>query len=278
MSHSDDPVDERAGAPDRDTAASARPSPPKPKTPADWRDVLRKEEPPEEYAELPWRKRRRAKRSWRSARRDARARWIAQERRKTPTSLAVPALAIMAAAAVLTASWLWPDEDHTPGKPRPKPTITAPDDATRRPSTSPTPSASPSAASGPESLAKAFAAAYTARRPLQDGSHKASVDRAAPYASEALIANLKGHQDRDFNKLVASQAEQATPTKIVVSGPTGKDRPAADTSIRRWLATTITLDVEATDSYTYTRTLTLEISRSDTSGPWMVTRVLGVEE
>jgi hypothetical protein len=146
-------------------------------------------------------------------------------------------------------------------------------------SAAPTPSASaPAVADNPQAVAKAFVTAYTTRRPLQDGSHTASVERAAPYASTPLVENLNKHDDRDFNQLVAAQATSATPTQVDIGQPSQKQRPAPDTSVRVYLQADVTLDVKGTDPYTYTRHLTLEVARADSASAWMVTRVLGLQE
>ncbi|MFD7620059.1 hypothetical protein [Streptomyces sp. NPDC059802] len=249
---------------------------PVPQTPAEWRELLRREELPPEITELRGRKRRKAKRRWHSARRDERAEWIREERKKTPTPAVVPVIALVVAAAVAGAAWLWPHEGGDGAKPKASPTVVAPEEPA---STSPTPAASaPAVADKPEAVAKAFATAYTARRPVQDGSHKAAVERAAPYASAPLVQNLKAHDDRDFNELVAAQATEAKPTKVDIGQPSAKDRPAPDTSVRVYLQADVELTVTATEPYSYTRHLTIEVARADAASHWMVTRVLGLKE
>ncbi|KOU50146.1 hypothetical protein, partial [Streptomyces sp. WM6378] len=247
---------------------------PVPQSAAEWRELLRKEELPPEIGELRGRKRRKAKRHWRSARRDERTQWIRQERKKTPTPIVVPVIALILAAAVTGAALLWPDHHSTPPEAKTSPTVQAP---AAPDSPSPTPSAStPTVADTPEAIATAFVTAYTTRRPLQDGSHRAAVERAAPYASTPLVENLEQHDDRDFNELVAAQATEATPTKVSIGQPTS-NRPAPDTSVRVYLQADVTLDVKATDPYTYTRHLTIEVARADAVSRWMVTRVLGLK-
>ncbi|MET9779408.1 hypothetical protein ABZ023_35110 [Streptomyces sp. NPDC006367] len=274
MTHENDPR-----SPDADSAPSRRkPSrAPVPQTAAEWRELLAREELPPEIDELRGRRRRKAKRRWRSAHRDARTEWIREKRKKTPTPTAIPVIALIVAAAVAGAAWLWPDQrDADTAKPQTTPTVDALQAA---PSTSPTPTASaPAVADNPTAVAKAFVTAYTTRRPLQDGSHKAAVERAAPYASTPLVQNLERHDDRDFNQLVAAQATEATPTKVDIGQPSAKDRPAPDTSVRVYLQADVTLDVKATDPYSYTRHLTIEVARADAASRWMVTRVLGLKE
>ncbi|MFE7485084.1 hypothetical protein [Streptomyces sp. NPDC057552] len=274
MTHENDSL-----SPDTDSRSSRRKPgrAPVPQTAAEWRELLAREELPPEIDELRGRGRRKAKRRWRSARRDARTEWIREERRKTPTSTAIPVIALIVAAAVAGASWLWPDHsDAGTAKPQTTPTVEAPE---AQPSTSPTPTVSaPAVADNPTAVAKAFVTAYTTRRPLEDGSHKQAVQRAAPYASTPLVENLERHDDRDFNQLVAAQATEATPTKVGIGPPGGKDRPAPDTSVRVYLQADVTLDVKATDPYSYTRHLTIEVARADASSRWMVTRVLGLKE
>ncbi|MCX4826568.1 hypothetical protein OG883_43810 [Streptomyces sp. NBC_01142] len=274
MTHEKDPR-----TPDTDSATSRRKSgrAPVPQSAAEWRELLAREELPPEIDELRGRKRRKAKRRWRSARRDERTEWIREERKKTPTPAVIPVIALIVAAAVAGAAWLWPDHHGADtAKPKATPTVVAPEAPS---SASPTPTASaPTVADNPEAVARAFVTAYTERRPVQDGSHKAAVQRAAPYASTPLVENLTKHDDRDFNQLVAAQATEAKPTKVDVGRPSAKDRPAPDTSVRVYLQADVTLDVKATDPYSYTRHLTIEVARADAASRWMVTRVLGLEE
>ncbi|WP_107064015.1 hypothetical protein [Streptomyces mutabilis] len=272
MTHENDPRSPDAGPSRRRTGRV-----PVPQTAAEWRELLAREELPPEVDELRGRRRRKAKRRWRSARRDARTEWIRDERKKVPTPTVIPVIALLVAAAVAAAAWLWPDHNGAgTTKPTTTPTVEAPEAA---PSTSPTPTESaPAATNNPTAVAKAFVTAYTTRRPLQDGSHKAAVQRAAPYASTPLVENLERHDDRDFNELVAAQATEAMPTKVDIGQPSVKDRPAPDTSVRVYLQADVTLDVKATDPYSYTRHLTIEVARADAASRWMVTRVLGLEE
>ncbi|WP_432156095.1 hypothetical protein [Streptomyces sp. bgisy153] len=270
MNHDTDPADEAAPTPKKNRA-------PVPQTVADWREALRKEELPPELDELPRRQRRRARKHWRSARRDARTEWIRTQCKKTPTPLAVPILALILAGAVAGAAWLMPN--HHSAKPQAKNTATptaqapAPTDSTT--ADAPSPSSTPTT---PDAVAKAFVTAYTTRWPLKDQSHDTAVDRAAPYASTPLVENLKKHDDKDFNQLVAAQATQAKPVKVTIGEPTDKQRPAVDTSIRVWRQADVTIAVTGTDDYTYTRHLTVEVTRADAASPWMVTRVLGIQE
>ncbi|MFE0373563.1 hypothetical protein [Streptomyces tendae] len=264
---------------DNDSAASREKSgrAPVPQSAAEWRELLREEELPPEIDELRGRKRRKAKRRWHSARRDERTEWIREERKKTPTPTVIPVIALILAAAVAGAAWLWPDRHGADtAKPKATPTVEAPEEQA---SASPTPTASaPLVADEPEAVANAFVTAYTLRRPVEDGSHKAAVERAAPYASTPLVENLKKHDDRDFNELVAAQATEAKPTKVDIGQPSAKDRPAPDTSVRVYLQADVSLDVKATESYRYTRHLTIEVARADAASRWMVTRVLGLKE
>ncbi|MFG2210570.1 hypothetical protein [Streptomyces sp. NPDC048638] len=274
MTHEENPS--RPSASESATPGRKSGPAPVPQTAAEWRELLAREELPPEITELRGRKRRKAKRRWRSARRDERTEWIREERKKTPTPAVVPVIALVVAAAVAGAAWLWPDHDGDNSKAKATPTVQAP----AAPETStPTPTASAAAvADNPQAVAKAFVTAYATRHPLKDGSHKAAVERAAPYASAPLVQNLKKHDDRDFNQLVAAQATDATPSKIAIGQPSTKDRPAPDTSVRVYLQADVDLTVKATDPYDYTRHLTIEVARADAASHWMVTRVLGLEE
>ncbi|MGW1002242.1 hypothetical protein [Streptomyces sp. NPDC002520] len=261
-------------------SASSRPTSRRrqvPQSAAEWREALRAEELPPELAQLPRRKRRKARRRWREARRDDLADWIREERRRTPTPVVIPIVALVVSAVVAAAAWLWPDRgDSHQAAPKATPTVEAPQAPDP---TTPAPTASaPTVADSPTAVARAFITAYTERRPVEDGSHKASVERAAPYASTPLVENLEKHDDADFNQLVAAQATEAKPTHVAIGQPSAKQRPAPDTSIRVYLQADVTLAVKGTDSYTYTRHLTLEVARADLASPWMVTRVLGLKE
>lgn len=270
MHHDTDPPDERASA--NKTRA------PVPQNAAEWREALRRDDLPSELSDLPRRQRRRARNHWRSARRDARTEWIRTERRTTPTPLTVPILALIVAVLVAGAAWLMPD--HHSGTPHAAPT-TAP--ATQEPApasdtpTTPSPSPTP-ATTTPDQVAKGFVTAYTTRYPRKDQTHDAAVERAAPYASTPLVTNLKAHDDRDFNQLVAAQAVSAMPDQVTIGEPGPGHRPAPDTSVRVWRQADVTVTVQGTDDYTYSRHLTLEITRADAASPWMVTRVLGIQE
>ncbi|MFJ3182431.1 hypothetical protein ACIPJN_29145 [Streptomyces sp. NPDC086796] len=270
MPHETDPADEQASA--KKTRA------PVPQTAAEWREALRQEELPPELAELPRRQRRKARKHWRSARRDARTEWIRAERRKTPTPLVVPILALIIAGVVAGAAWLMPDHDRATPQAGRTDTPAAQASAPAGPATDETsPSPAPTFTT-PDEVAKAFVTAYTTRFPLKDQTHDAAVDRAAPYASTPLVANLKKHDDKDFNQLVAAQAVSAKPTEVSVGQPDEKQRPAVDTSIRVWRQADVTVAVTGSDNYTYTRHLTVEVTRADAASPWTVTRVLGIQE
>ncbi|MFJ4700547.1 hypothetical protein ACIP5N_21790 [Streptomyces sp. NPDC088768] len=273
MTHDDASLrpDPDSTPPDRKTSRA-----PVPQTAAEWRELLAREELPPEIDELRGRSRRKAKRRWRSARRDARTEWIREERKKPPTTTSIPVIALLLAAIIAGAAWLLPDHTNASTPTAKPPTTQAPE---ALPSTSPTPTAStPAVADTPNAVAAAFVTAYTTRRPLQDGSHKAAVERAAPYASSPLAQNLERHEDRDFNQLVAAQATEAIPAKVDIGRPSAKDRPAPDTSVRVYLQADVTLDVKATAPYSYTRHLTIEVARADAASRWMVTRVLGLKE
>ncbi|MEV1040456.1 hypothetical protein AB0J01_27960 [Streptomyces sp. NPDC050204] len=250
----------------------------KPATSAQWRQFLREDRPPEELMALPYLRRRRALRAWRTARRNERADWVRAERRKVPTPLTVPVVALLVAAAIGAATWLGNDNDDAPRSGAPASPTAEPAPRTSSPAPDPVPSRTVARPRTPEALARAFVIAYTTRIPLQDGSHKAAVQRGAPYASTALIRNLNRHDDLDWNQLIAAQATEAKPTKVTISRPADKEQPAPDTSVRVYRQAVARISVKGTDNYTYTRRLTIEISRADVSLPWTVTRVLGIQE
>ncbi|MFJ1662245.1 hypothetical protein [Streptomyces anthocyanicus] len=276
MNH--EPLEPTTPSPDRDSRASSRRSSgaDAPSTSTEWRDLLRRQELPDELAGLPRRKRRRAAKRWRSARRDEREQAVKRAQKKPPVTLAVPVVALLLALAVGIGALVWPDDDG-PSKAKHQPSPTAPAPASSV--SPPAPTTAPTAQFiNPDQVAEKFITAYTTRLPYQDGSHEAAVKRAAPYASSPLVANLKRHGDKDFDRLVAAQAVEARPTKTEIGQPTGSQRPAPDTSVRIYRQATVTVAVKGTDPYSYTRRLTVEVSRADLNSPWMVTRVLGIEE
>ncbi|EGX58471.1 MULTISPECIES: hypothetical protein [Streptomyces] len=268
---------------DHDELHNPTPTPkknaPPSRTPEGWREFLRADELPDEIADLPFRQRRRVRRAWRSARRDARARWVKAERRKVPTPLSVPIILLVVAGLVAGASWLNSHDDRDTVQTKPPATYSA-TPAPQEDTPSPAASASRTVRrpGTPDGIAKAFVLAYTTRMPLQDGTHSAAVERAAPYASTALADNLNKHDDIDWNKLVAAQATSATPTQVSINPPASKKEFAPDTPVRVYRDATAHIEVKGTDNYTYTRHLTLEVSRADVGQPWMVTRVVGLEE
>ncbi|MEU6331572.1 hypothetical protein ABZ851_30475 [Streptomyces sp. NPDC047049] len=270
-----------------DHARDQNPSTPEPtdtspaRTAEQWRELLRNQELPESLAELPLLRRRRARKAWKSARRDARAEWVKRERRNVPTPVTVPIIALLLAGLVAAGSWLWPEEDHDPAPAKPHSTPTAapaPPAADTDPAPTPTSSATSKRPVSPDGIAKSFVTAYSTRSPEREDSHVAAVDRAAPYASRALVSNLGRHEDRDWNKLIATQALTATPSKVTISAPSATQQLPPDTSVRIYRQATVRLDVKGTDDYSYTRHLTVEVSRADVGQQWQVTRVLGIQE
>ncbi|MDJ0346713.1 hypothetical protein QMK19_34620 [Streptomyces sp. H10-C2] len=265
--------------PDASSPADGGTPPKQPATSAQWRQLLRDDDLPEQLAELPYFQRRRARRAWRSARRDARNARVRAQRKNVPTPVTVPLIALLVAALITAGSWLWRDADHTTTHSA----ATAPPAAPVNPVTGTTPPA-PAASSpaplpdAPDDVAKAFVTAYTTRIPPKDGSHQAAVKRAAPYASAALVANLNRHDDLDWNLLIAAQGLEAKPTAVTISRPSPKDQPSADTSVRVYRQATARIAVTGTEAYAYTRHLVVEVSRADVGQRWMVTRVLGLEE
>ena len=257
------------------------PPTPEPGTSEHWRELLRRDEQPDEIAELPLRQRRRARKHWRSARRDERAQWIRAQRANPPTGLHIPAVAILLAAVIGLSTWLWP-QHHGNARPQaqqPSPVATQAQPAGQPSAGTPTAAASASpdtAAMSPQQIAVAFMTGYCTRIPLQDASQAGAVARAAPYASSALVDNLTHFDDHDFDVLVSRQVSEAHPGDVTAIAPTEEQRPGPDTQLRVYLQATTTVSATATVSYTYQRSLTLEISRADVGDPWMVTRIIGL--
>lgn len=254
-------------------------TPTTPSTAEQWRQFLR-EQPPEEIGELPFRKRRRARRAWRTARRAERAETIRRERRQVPTPLYVPVIALLVAAAVGTAALVQSDDKPAKAQAKPDRTVAPAAPGPQTPSSAASPEVSQDVPrpTDPEELAKAFMSAYAKRSPAFEETHVQAVRRAAPYASTSLVDNLTKHRDKDWDHLIAAQANYATPTRVTVSVPKAKDAPGVDTSLRIYRSATARIKVRGTDNYSYTRHLVLEVARHDVGGLWQVTRVFGLGE
>ncbi|MGW3377413.1 hypothetical protein [Streptomyces hydrogenans] len=252
------------------------------RTPEEWRELLKATyDYPEETDDGSRRQRRRARKAWRKTERARTTAWIAQERRREPTTAraAFVVVAALLAVGVLTRvgpDWLSTRADPPKATAQPNPTAAPSGDDKPPAPTSTSPTAAPSSADAvdltdPNAVAEQFIRHYLTRNPPEDGDHRASVRRAAPWATPALSENLAAHEDRAFAVLV-SRGGVATVRKVTI-GPTPQGLPA-DTPLRVWRAVTATVDVAGYTNYTDTVSLKAEIT--DTGRGWRVARLLGL--
>ncbi|MFD4535578.1 hypothetical protein ACFWNL_35900 [Kitasatospora sp. NPDC058397] len=253
------------------------------RTPQEWREYLHAElHLPEETRQGNRRQRKAARQAHREAsRRDTRE-WIRSERQRDPVN---PAGALLIVGLLLIlgigARLWWPDwngSSHPTAAPTASATATSTGNAlppsTAQPSTaSATPTAEPlKDRTKPDPVIKEALRLYLTRDPIADRTHKPSVDRAGPYMTPALIANLQGHSDPTFDKLV-SQSATATVTDVAL-GPADTTLPP-DTPLRVWRKATITVRTDGYTTETQTTVLTVEATLLD-GDQWFVSAVLGV--
>ncbi|MFF2548374.1 hypothetical protein ACFVUY_38255 [Kitasatospora sp. NPDC058063] len=248
-------------------------------TPQEWREILsRPFDLPEEARTGTRRQRRAARAEHRHASKQQTRAWIEEQRRRDPVS---PAGAILAVLLILGigvgARLLWPSGGHqaagpapaasaaptvAPGGLPPVPTTTAPD--TPEPTHDRT---------NPEAVAQEAVRLYLTRDSVKDQDHKASVERAAPYLTPALVANLEGHTDPGFVKLVSQGAASAKVTAVTLA-PADPGLPP-DTPLRIWRKVTATITVTGYDTTTQTTVLQAEVTQTD-DGQWRVSALLGL--
>ncbi|MEW1616246.1 MULTISPECIES: hypothetical protein [unclassified Streptomyces] len=251
-------------------------------TPEEWREILASYSYPEEVKKTKGRRgRREAKREHREDVRRRTKEWVREERRRDPIR---PAGALVIVLVILGlgvgARFLWPSllgeshkGDHVTATASPTPG--AQDEAPAATPSSPSASPSSSAAvdlSKPDHVAEEAVRIYLTRNPPKDQDHTASVLRAEPYMTAALVENLAGHTDPGWSKLV-SRGGVATVSTVKVE-PAGNDLPV-DTPVRVWRKTTAKVDVEGYEDYSETTVLQVELTNGDGDG-WRVSRILGL--
>ncbi|MGW6865903.1 hypothetical protein [Streptomyces sp. NPDC054901] len=146
--------------------------------------------------------------------------------------------------------------------------------AASSPAAAPAPPAPPPSVppdTGPDDVAVAWVRAYLTRDPLADGTHRASVRRAAPWATEDLTGNLTELVPPGWGRQISRG--EATRAGTVAARPAGPDLPP-DNQAQVWRTVAATLTVTGYETTHRTDTLHVEITRT-TSG-WRVSRVLGV--
>ncbi|WP_331720124.1 hypothetical protein OG762_51750 (plasmid) [Streptomyces sp. NBC_01136] len=228
------------------------------------------------------RNRRTAKREHREEVRRNTKEWVREQRRRDPIR---PAAALIVVAAVLAIGagtrYLWPGllggNDHQDAKPAATatPTPGVQDDAPATSSSTPSATPSSSAAvdlSDPDHVAQEALRLYLTRNPPQDGDHSASVLRAAPYMTPALVENLASQDDPSWEKLV-SRGGVAT-VSTVKAGPADSKLPA-NTPIRVWRKVTAKVDVKGYTDYSENTVVQAELTNGDGKG-WHVSRIVGL--
>ncbi|SDL42394.1 hypothetical protein [Streptomyces indicus] len=253
-------------------------------TPEEWREILASFSYPEEVKKTEGRRgRREAKREHREDVRRRTKEYVREERRRDPLR---PAGALIIVLVILGlgvgARFLWPSllgEGHkgdrvtTTASPTPGGAQEDEEPAATPSSSSPSPSASAAVdLSKPDHVAEEAVRIYLTRNPPKDGDHTASVLRAEPYMTAALVENLAGHTDPGWAKLV-SRGGVATVRTVKVE-PAGTDLPV-DTPVRVWRKTTAKVDVEGYEDYSETTVLQVELTNGDGDG-WRVSRILGL--
>lgn len=253
------------------------------RTPEEWRDLLAGFRYPEETKQGHRRVRRQARRDHRDTARRQTKEWVREQRRRDPLR---PAGALIIVLVILGlgvgARFLWPGmlgQRHHPGAPAVATATANPTGQTYQPNTAPpTPSSSPSSSptpaadlSNPDHVARDAIQLYLTRNPPEDGDHTASVLRAAPYLTPALVENLTSNDDPAWNRLV-SRGGVSTVHTVTVS-PAGTGLPA-DTPIRVWRKVTAKVDVEGYTHYSEETILHVEVT--NTGDGWQVSRILGL--
>ncbi|MFF7726024.1 hypothetical protein [Streptomyces sp. NPDC008001] len=252
---------------------------------SEWRELLKAEyDYPEEIEKSGKRRvRRKARKAYRQEQREEYKRRLAEERRREPITAggAILVMVVILAIGAAAAHW-WPDRTGAPATVGhagdTARTATAQDGGpTSAPPVPQAPQPSPSAKadrSKPEKSAEGWARAYLTRNPPVDKTHTASVDRAAPWMTDALVTNLKQFDDKAWAELVSNGGVSKV-DKVTV-GPADDDRvrQQADTEARVWRKTSVDITVKGYRTYTEKRVYLTEIML--TSDGWRVGRVLGV--
>ncbi|WP_030209231.1 hypothetical protein [Streptomyces sp. NRRL S-87] len=252
----------------------------KARTVADFRELLKEQyELPEEARSGKRKERRRARQEHKRTRKETTRRVLEEERRREPMTPAGAAVIIAAILAIGWGAthWLGSDKESGAGVAvAASPTPAAPSAS----ATSASPSASeasPSAStpvvdlSTPEKTADGWGRVYLTRNPPVDRDHKPSVERAAPWMTRALAANLTANEDRLWNELVSNGG-----ISTVLSVDVGKATQGlpVDTPLRVWRQAKVTAHIDGYKQYEQTYVFQVEMTHS--SKGWRVARVLGV--
>ncbi|MFI5672730.1 hypothetical protein [Streptomyces sp. NPDC051704] len=230
----------------------------------DWRALLAAlpdadDEPPPGTSRRRWRRTRR-----RAARRQRAAAVTAVRARPVHPAALLLVVLLVLVLGVLARCGGEPDGgDNRPPATAPSATPTAPP--------APPPAPSVPADTEPEDVAAAWTRAYLTRDPLADQTHRASVRRAAAWATEDLTRNLTEHTPAGWGQQV-SRGEATRVTGVAVR-PAGPDLPP-DNAAQVWRIAAAEVDVAGDENSRRTDTLRVELTR--TTAGWRVSRVLGV--
>ncbi|MEU8516345.1 hypothetical protein AB0C76_32900 [Kitasatospora sp. NPDC048722] len=250
------------------------------RTPEEWREILARGLTRPEEARTGSRRERRAARAEhrRDSKRQTKA-WIEEERRRDQVN---PVGAILAVVLILGlglgARWLWPSGGgHQAAGPAPAasaaPSLSHDDQPPTATTTAPDTPEPTHDRTNPDTVAQEAIRLYLTRDTVKDQDHKASVERAAPYLTPALTANMEGHSDPGFTKLV-SQGAAAAKVTTVTTAPADSTLPP-DTPLRVWRKVTATITVTGYDTTTQTTVLSAEVTLTD-DNQWRVSALLGL--
>ncbi|MEU2159176.1 hypothetical protein ABZ532_29910 [Streptomyces sp. NPDC019396] len=259
----------------------------KPRTPADFRELL------QEVYEVPeveeGGKRRQRRKARRQARRTAKTnrkttmkQVLEEERAKEPMNPAGAALIIVVILVVGFGATKWiTGDDKGQQSVSTAPSAPAADPAgggtTASSPPSPSASASPSASlpavdlSAPEKTAEGWGRVYMTRNPPVDREHETVVERAAPWMTEALARNLAGTRDSLWDNLI-SNGGVSTVTGVEVGK--ADEELGIDTPLRAWREVKVKTVIEGYKKYDKTYVFQAEMTRD--GDQWRVSRVLGV--
>ncbi|MET9365798.1 hypothetical protein ABZX93_33485 [Streptomyces sp. NPDC006632] len=251
-----------------------------PRTPADFRELLREQyEFPEEAKQGKRRQKRQMKKAVKQNRRAVTKQVIEEERAKEPMTAAgafVVIVVILAIGYGATHQWFAGDDKPSTVASSSRPTASAAGAGPATPSPLASPSPSPSVSpvadlSTPEKTVDGWARVYLTRNPPADGSHQKVVDRSVPWMTDALAKNLAGNADKLWNDLVSNGG-----ISTVTSVETGKPDEGlpVDTPLRVWRKVTVKTVVEGYKKYEETTVLQAELTQDNDK--WRVSRVLGL--
>ncbi|MEU2086523.1 hypothetical protein ABZ569_32210 [Streptomyces albus] len=241
-----------------------------PRTPQQWRELLRNSYP-EDVEQVPGRRERRRAQKEHNRRKEQAARdWVRKERESEPVTGGAVLLIILVVLSIGLISWLVRSSDDQPEQHHEKAERPAAPLSPSSP-TGPSPTPSPSGrGSGPEAVARAWAREFFTRDPYKEQTHQAVVDRAARWMTPQLTTNLSESDDPAWGKLVShGGVSKVTNVKVTSAG---KHLPV-DTPLRVWRKLLVTTSVHGYDDYNETRTVRVELSRAGDG--WQVSRALG---